>query len=396
MTRGAATNTFAGNDPADTFACCWLRSIDEIDANEWDALEGDGNPFLQHAFLAALEHQGCVGPDTGWIPQHLVLYRQGRLQAAMPGYLKLHSYGEFVFDWAWAEASERAGWPYYPKLVSAIPYTPVTGPRFLLAQQKTPRDCVQQLLMACVERAQQQPLSSSHWLFTPGKDDELIRAEHFLERWGCQFHWYNQNYRDFDDYLQALTSKRRKQIRKERREAAAAPVDIVLRHGAELSAEELQAYHTLYCSTYDRKWGFPALSLEFFQELAVQMPQQLILILARRAGKIVAGAHFLRGENCLYGRNWGCSEYHSNVHFEMCYYRGIEYCIDNGLAVFEAGAQGEHKLFRGFKPVKTRSYHWIRELELRRAIAEFLHHERADITQYIQHMSAHEPYRTRD
>ena len=371
----------------------WVESIDAVAASDWDALEGTDNPFLQHAFLAALEHHGCVGGDTGWLPKHLLLYQNGQLSGAMPGYIKLHSYGEFVFDWSWAEASERAGWHYYPKLISAIPHTPVTGPRFLLAATADPHRCIPLMVDACLRLVETERLSSMHWLFLSAGQCALLQRPHIVERWGCQFHWDNPGYQCFDDYLGALNAKRRKQIRKERREAAGAPVEIVLRHGGELRDQDLRAYHHLYCSTYDRKWGFPALSLGFFKELSVQMPEQLLLVLARHDGRTVAGAHLLRGADTLYGRNWGCSEHHRSLHFEMCYYRGIEYCIAQGLSVFEAGAQGEHKLFRGFRPVKVRSRHWLREPALGRAVSEFLEHERIDIGEYITRMSAHEPFR---
>ncbi len=384
--------THASKSTLGAMQCRWLSSIDEIAASDWDALHNGHNPFLQHVFLAALEHNGCVGGDTGWLPNHLVLFHNEQLLGAMPGYIKLHSHGEFVFDWSWAEASERAGWHYYPKLVSAIPYTPVTGPRFLLSAQADPERSIDLMVGECLRLTQHQSMSSVHWLFPDSQQNALMRHGELAERWDCQFHWHNHDYDDFEGYLAHLTSKRRKQIRKERREAATAPVEIILRHGDELSEAQIKGYHELYCSTYDRKWGFPALTLGFFQELAARMPQQLILILAHRNGRYIAGAHLLRGTNTLYGRNWGCTEHHRSLHFEMCYYQGINYCINQGLAVFEAGAQGEHKIFRGFRPVKVRSRHWIREPALRRAIIEYLGHERKDIDNYIEQISGHEPF----
>ena len=371
---------------------CWLRNIDEVAADDWDRLQCADNPFLSHAFLAALEHNGCVSGQSGWIPNHLVLFHGSELYAAMPGYIKMHSQGEFVFDWSWAEASERAGWRYYPKLISAVPHTPVTGPRFLLAADADPQVSIDLLTQECIRHAQQHNFSSVHWLFNNAEQSACMRDNEIVERWDCQFHWHNDGYSDFDDYLRALTSKRRKQVRKERREAATAPVEITLLHGAELGEAEILAYHALYSSTYDRKWGYPALSFEFFMEMAAQLPDQLILILARRDGEYVAGAHLLRGNDTLYGRNWGCHEHYRSLHFEMCYYRGIEYCIEHGLTVFEAGAQGEHKIFRGFKPVKMRSQHWIREPALRQAIVEYLQRERSDIDAYIDQMLTHQPY----
>lgn len=381
---------------ADGYTCRVIDNLQQVPAAQWDRLAGGDNPFLQHGFLGALERTGCVGTAQGWAPQHLLLERAGALLGACPAYLKEHSFGEFVFDWGWAEAYERNGLAYYPKWLCAVPFTPATGPRLLCAPGAD-RAAVQQALVAgAVQLAQQAGLSSAHWLFTDAEDTAAMERFGLLRRWGCQFHWHNPGYRDLQDYLEALTSKRRKQVRKERREAAQAPVSVELKHGDELSEEEIAQYHALYCSTYDRKWGQPSLTLEFFLDLAEHLPRTLILVLAKRGARAVAGAHLLRGNSALFGRNWGCSEQHRSLHFEMCYYRGIEYCIEHGLARFEAGAQGEHKLTRGFLPVRTHSFHWIRDARFHDAIAEFLVRERAQTAQYLRAAAAHSPFRSRD
>ena len=382
----------AARDPV-ALSCRAVDGMGAVDAGAWDAMTGGDNPFLSHDFLSTLEQTGCVGASEGWLPHHLLLYRDERLAGACPAYLKDNSYGEFVFDWGWAEAYQRHGLDYYPKLLSAVPFTPAAGPRLLCAPGEDRSLVCRGLVSAAVQFAGQAELSSAHWLFTDADDTRELEGLPLLHRWGCQFHWHNAPFRDFQDYLDALTSKRRKQVRRERREAASAPVAVELRHGDELSEADIAAYHALYCSTYDRKWGYPSLSLEFFLRLAERMPRRLIIILARREGRCVAGAHLLRGDSALFGRNWGCSEHHRSLHFEICYYRGIEYCIEQGLARFEAGAQGEHKLTRGFLPVRTSSFHWIRDARFRDAIGEFVARERAETRGYIHAAGLHSPYR---
>jgi len=370
-----------------------IGALAEVPAAHWDRLAGADNPFLRHAFLDALERHGCVGDAAGWRPHHLLLYCGEALAGACPMYLKSHSYGEFVFDWGWADAYERNGLRYYPKLLCAVPFTPVPGPRLLAAPGADRALVVRGLVAAAVQLAEETGLSSAHWLFTAAEDSAALEALPLLARHGHQFHWHNPGYRDFQDYLDALTAKRRKQVRKERREAAAAPVEVELKHGDELTESEIAAYHRLYCSTYDRKWGYPSLTLEFFLDLAERMPRSLLLVLGKRRGRCVAGAHLLRGESGLFGRNWGCSEQHRSLHFEICYYRGIEYCIEHRLARFEAGAQGEHKLSRGFLPVRTHSFHWIRDARFRDAIDDYLRRERAENRAYIEAAAAHSPFR---
>jgi len=393
---GRAHASAAGGDtrPAiPELTCRVAESLDEVSAEDWNRIAATGQPFLRHEFLAALEHCGCVGDDAGWYPRHLLFHAGEVLVAAAPMYLKTHSYGEFVFDWSWADAYARAGLDYYPKLVSAIPFTPVAGPRLLLDPGMPAEPLKRAVASAALEVAERSGVSSLHWLFTEEADTQALDSSGFLIRTGCQFHWPNPGFRDFQDYLDGLRSKKRKQIRRERREAARSGLDIELLSGPDLSDSQCDAYHDLYASTYDRKWGYPSLSREFFYEVCRSMGDSFLLVLARNAGRYVAGAHLFRGQQRIYGRNWGCSEYHRSVHFEMCYYRPIEYCIEHGLDVFEAGAQGEHKLSRGFLPVLTRSAHGILHPAFRRAVAEFLSREHLEIRRYAAEMTEHSPFR---
>ena len=380
-------------DDGEPLLCRIVESINDIDQAQWDQLGNGRNPFLRHAFLSALENTGCVDRDSGWIARHFVLEAGGRVIGAMPGYLKLHSYGEFVFDWGWAEAYERHGLHYYPKLISAVPFTPATGPRLLSAADADHALVVRGLAQSAIQFCDEAQLSSCHWLFTDVDDTRELDQLPLIHRQGCQYHWHRDGFRDFQDYLDALTSKRRKQVKKERREAAASGLEIQVLHGDELDERDIAAYHALYSSTYDRKWGYPSLTLEFFLNLSERAPRELLMVLARRGHKTIAGAHLLVGADTLYGRNWGCAEQHRGLHFEMCYYQGIEYCVRHGLDRFEAGAQGEHKITRGFLPVATHSFHQIRDPDFRRAIDDFVHRERAGIAEQIRIMQAHSPFR---
>ena len=368
--------------------------IADVPASQWDAVAGDDYPFTRHAFLDALERHGCVGEQVGWIPSHLLLHINGRLAGAAPAYLKLHSQGEFVFDWSWAEAYSHHGFRYYPKLVCAIPFTPSTGPR-LLVHPDAPQSAARQALTAgAIKISKAARASSCHWLFPREDDAAALESGGLLMRSGCQFHWTNRGYRDFQDYLDALTSKRRKEIRRERRDAASAPVEIEIHDGHTAAEAHWHAYHALYSSTYDRKWGYPALTASFFTSVAQSLPDHTLLALAKRGAHYVAGAHCFVGRDTLFGRNWGCTEQHRGLHFEICYYRLIEHCIRRGLSRFDAGAQGEHKLMRGFLPVETCSAHWIEHPGFREAITRFLAEERAGLQRYRHAMERHSPYRT--
>ena len=372
------------------------EQLEQLPAEQWNALAHDDNPFLRHEFLSALERQGCVGDGTGWLPRHLVIEDETGIAAACPLYVKLHSYGEFVFDWAWADAWERAGQRYYPKLVVAVPFTPVTGPRLLVRPGADREPLAQALVAGALELARRVEASSVHWLFPTGAEADALEQLGLLRRAGCQFHWHNPGHADFDAFLATLTSKRRKQIRRERREAAGAPVSMHMSAAADMEPRRWREYHALYTSTYDRKWGYPPLTAGWFEELARSMPRSLLLSWAERDGRMVAGAHFLLGGNVLYGRNWGASEFHPSLHFELCYYRAIEYCIAHGIERFEAGAQGEHKLTRGFLPTTPWSSHWLAHAAFRRGVADFLRRERAGVDAYIDEMDAHTPFRRAD
>ena len=396
--EASADESDAGSRPKDgstpDLAVTTIGRIADVPASQWDALAGEDHPFTRHAFLDALERHGCVGEPVGWIPSHILMHADGQLVGATPAYVKLHSQGEFVFDWSWAEAYSRHGLEYYPKLVSAIPFTPSTGPR-LLVRPGAPRRMVKRALAAsAVEISKAMHASSFHWLFPRETDAAALEGSGLLIRSGCQFHWTNRGYRDFQDYLDALTSKRRKEIRRERRDAASAPVEIEIHDGRTATEEHWCAYHALYSSTYDRKWGYAALTPSFFTSVAESLPEQTLVVLAKRGGRYVAGAHCFVGRDTLFGRNWGCIEHYRGLHFEICYYRLIEYCIRHRLLRFDAGAQGEHKLMRGFLPVETHSAHWIREPRFREAIGRFLAEERAALRGYRNAMEGHSPYRT--
>lgn len=365
-----------------------------VAAQQWDALDHAGNPFLRHAFLNALEQHDCVGPRWGWLPQHVLLHDDNQqLVGALPMYIKDNSYGELVFDWAWAEAYERHGLAYYPKLVAAVPYTPVTGPRLLCSPGEKRQAIKTALARAAVDHARQLEVSSLHILFPDEEDSRLLEQHDMLTRVGVQFHWQNQDYAAFDDFLAALASKKRKKIRQERRRVRDAGIEIELLNGHDTTEQHWQVFHDFYCSTFYRKSGYPTLSLAFFIELARSMPDEVLLIMAKHEGQYVAGAFNLRSEDTLYGRHWGCSAHFDKLHFEVCYYAAIEYCIANRLRHFEAGAQGEHKLSRGFLPVQTRSAHWIANEGFRAAIADFITREQHGMANYTEVLSEHTPFR---
>ena len=372
-----------------------LTSLSDIAAPQWDALHSGRNPFVRHAFLRGLEEHGCLRPQWGWTPLHATLWDGDVLVAAAPGYLKANSHGEFVFDYAWAAALERAGRDYYPKWLFAVPYTPVNGPR-LLARDPAARRA---LCVAIADETQRRALSSLHVNFLPHAESDNCPPA-WLERNDVQFHWRNPandqgvaKWRDFDDFIAALQSKKRKNIRAERAQVRRAGIGFRVVHGDQASATDIAAMHALYCYTFADKGNSPALTLEFFQHLAQTMPRQLMLILAERRGEIVAGALCLRGGDTLYGRYWGSTEEIPGLHFETCYYQGIDYCLREGLAVFEPGAQGEHKIARGFLPVLTRSQHHFVQPGLDEAFARWCAEERQSIRCYRDAVLAHSPYR---
>lgn len=370
-----------------------VQRLSDIPAAHWDALAGSENPFVSHAFLSGLEEHDCLIAH-GWRPCHFVVFSGTTLLGALPLYLRGNSHGEFVFDWSWAEAYERAGGRYYPKLVSAIPFTPVSGPRFLVHDEvKHPDEMRALLLESVLEFAQRNRLSSWHCLFPDAPTSDWLGNAELLPRHTCQFHWHNPGYRDFQDFLDTLSSKPRKQIRRERRGVAEAGVEILRLIGAEITPELWQVFYTFYCSTFAQHWGSPRLTLPFFQSLSEKLPHQTLLILARQDGDWIAGAFALLGSHTLFGRHWGCTREVPFLHFELCYYQTIEHCIQLKLRSVDAGVQGEHKLPRGFEPVAALSFHWLRDPGFRTAVQHYLDQERLQVRQYVDDLRLHLPYR---
>jgi predicted N-acyltransferase len=363
-----------------------VQRLADIPAAEWDACAGADNPFLSHAFLEALEASESAAAETGWLPQHLALEdEEGRLLGAVPLYLKTHSYGEYVFDWGWASAYERAGGRYYPKLQCAVPFTPVTGPRLLLRPDAGP-DAADTLIAAMIELARRHKVSSLHVTFPTPAEWERLGAAGFLLRTGRQFHWENQGYASFDAFLDALNSRKRKQIRRERRDALAGGIEIETVTGDAIGREHWDAFFRFYRATSDRKWGEAYLTRRFFTLIGERLAERIVLILARKGGRYIAGALNLVGGDTLYGRNWGCIGEHPFLHFEVCYYRAIDFAIARGLKRVEAGAQGEHKIQRGYLPSPIYSAHWIRDPGFARAVEDFLVRERRSIAQEMEHL----------
>jgi predicted N-acyltransferase len=368
--------------------------ITAVPAASWDDCAGGGNPFLCHAFLAALEQSGSAKGKTGWQPQHLIMENgAGRIVGVAPAYAKSHSYGEYVFDHGWAQAFERAGGRYYPKLQVSVPFTPATGPRLLIAADAEPDSARAALIAGLKAVAENRGLSSVHATFLTEPDRLAFEAAGWMTRIGCQYHWSNDGYAGFDDFLGALSSRKRKSIRKERQEVAASGVELVTLTGGDLKKEHWDAFFGFYIDTSDRKWGSPYLNRDFFHRIGRTMADKIVLVMARHQGKWVAGALNLLGSDTLFGRNWGCGADFRFLHFETCYYRAIDFAIAHGLKRVEAGAQGEHKIQRGYLPVETISAHWIAHPGLAGAIANFLEHERSAMRAQIAALSEHSPFR---
>jgi len=374
----------------------WHARLDEISAADWDALRADDNPFLSHAFLAGLEQHGCLRRKHGWQPHHLGLYRDQKLVAAAPMYLKGNSHGEFVFDWSWANAYAQNGLDYYPKLLCAVPYSPVTGPRLLCGQSADSDSLRHALLAAMIEQTRQMQLSSAHLNFPHAADAELLAtlASEWLPRFDWQFHWHNRGYRDFGDFLDALSAKKRKNIRQERSKVEAAGVRCETIEGRDLTPIHWRWLHRFYLATFDMKGNLPALTADFFTHLGSTLADNVVAVIAYRDAQPIAGALCLRSSSTLYGRYWGCEEEVPGLHFEACYYQGIDYCIRHKLTLFEPGAQGEHKLARGFLPSKTHSFHHIVDSRFRDAIARSLKHEARGLEEYRTDLLSHSPYAT--
>lgn len=370
------------------------RALSEIPAADWDALHDGRNPFIAHAFLHGLEAAGCLRDDWGWSACHLGLWEGDLLVAAAPGYLKSNSHGEFVFDHAWAHAYARHGLDYFPKWLGGVPYSPVTGPRLLARDASSKRA----LLDAIGVFLQQSGLSSAHVNFHETADEAVFDAT-WLLREDIQYHWHNGHsdetpaWKDFEDFLAAMDHKHRKNIRQERRKVRDAGITFRVVHGDEAGDDDLAAMHGFYLQTFAEYGNSPALTLAFLHHLAHAMPRQLVIVLAEREGAPIAGALCMRGGDTLYGRYWGASELHPGLHFEACYYQGIEYCLREGLARFEPGAQGRHKIARGFLPTIVRSRHRIADPRFAEAIGAWCAEERAATRRHLVELQAHSPFR---
>ncbi|WP_448478142.1 GNAT family N-acetyltransferase [Pseudoxanthomonas mexicana] len=370
----------------------FLPSLADVSARDWDALHDGRNPFVSHAFLHGLESQGCLRRDWGWIPHHVTLWEGDTLVAAAPGYLKDNSHGEFVFDHAWAHAYARYGLDYYPKWLCAVPYSPVTGPR-LLAQDAAHRKA---LLTAVRDEVLRLGLSSAHVNFHAEDEDDAFASD-WLPRIDVQYHWRNPgHWRDFDGFLADFDHKHRKNIRQERAKVQRAGVVIRTVHGDEATAADLEAMFGFYLRTFQDYGNSPALTLPFLQHLARTMPRQLVMFLADHDDRTIAGALCLRGHDTLYGRYWGAEAPLPGLHFETCYYQGIAYCLREGLARFEPGAQGEHKIARGFLPAWVRSRHWIADPEFAGALAHWCDEESQAVRRYARTLQSHSPFKQQD
>lgn len=368
------------------------ESIDDIDAAIWNTLAATDNPFISHAFLAGLEHTGCVRAEFGWRAQHLTLYDGDAMVGALPLYVKANSHGEYVFDWAWADAWERAGGDYYPKFLCAVPYSPVTGPRLLVGDGADAGKRRATLAAALRELTERTGLSSVHVDFLRGEETDAF-DETWLARSDWQFQWSNPgDWRDFADFLDALTHKRRGAIRRERTQVVEAGVECEFRDGGTLTDIEWRSMHHLYTHTFDEKGNTPTLTLDFFRHLGAAFPQRSHVAFARRGHDIVAGALFLSSGDTLYGRYWGAREQVQGMHFELCYYQGIACCLKHGLRRFEPGAQGLHKLARGFLPTRTHSRHYIADSGFRTAIQMSLQREAALLERRGRELQAHSPF----
>jgi predicted N-acyltransferase len=379
-------------DGSATLTLTLHQAIKEIPPEDWDACAGDGNPFVSHAFLSALEDSGSANSRTGWLPQHAVLRTaDGTVIGAVPMYAKSHSYGEYVFDHGWAQAIERTGQSYYPKLQVAVPFSPVPGPRLL--RRPDSGLPIAALANALEQACKSLDLSSVHVTFCSEEEWRELGTAGWLQRLGMQFHWENKGYADFEGFLGALSSRKRKVLRRERRDANAAGLTFHALSGSDITEAHWDAFYRFYQSTVDRKWGSAYLTRRFFSLLGERLGHRVVLMYAENAGKPVAGALNLAGSEALYGRNWGCRGDWPFLHFELCYYRAIDWAIEHGLQRVEAGAQGRHKIQRGYLPKPTYSAHWITHAGLRRAVGNFLVEERAGIQADMAALAEDSPFR---
>lgn len=368
-------------------------TLSHLNPTDWDALTG-GNPTLRHAFLQSLVDAGCTSAETGWLPQFLTLWRadrdgRKRLCGAVPLYLKGHSYGEYVFDWAWAEAYHRHGLDYYPKLLAAVPFTPCTGAR-LMAHTAADREM---LLAGLLSLARRNEISSLHILFPTAEEHRSMVAAGMMARTAVQFHWQNADFASFDEFLATMSHDKRKKVKQERRRVADAGITFRRLVGGDIGAADWDFFTRCYERTYREHHSTPYLNRAFFDLIGERMPENILMIVAEREGRPIASALNLFNQATLYGRYWGAMEFHSGLHFETCYYQALAFCIERGIAVFEGGAQGEHKLARGFLPVACQSAHWLKDARFARAVEDFLVHETGGIAQYVNELADSSPFR---
>jgi uncharacterized protein len=371
-----------------------VTSVLSINRDDWDRLANPAgaefNPLVSHDFFRCLEEAGCAVAQTGWAARHILMEDEtGRVRGIAPCYRKRHSAGEYVFDHGWADAYERAGGQYYPKLQVAVPFTPVTGPRLFASTEADRRELASGLIALCT----QEQASSVHLTFLPEEDWTALGGKLWLQRTDIQFQWMNAGYARFDDFLASLSSQKRKNIRKERASVAKAGITLHALTGTAIQERHWDAFHDFYMDTGARKWGTPYLNREFFSLISAAMSEHILLVIAERAGRMIAGALNFIGSHALYGRNWGAVEHHDNLHFETCYYQAIDFAIARGLSRVEAGAQGAHKLARGYLPRKTFSLHYLSHPGLQRAVANYLEAERLGVDEHQQALAAHSPFR---
>ncbi len=365
-----------------------IENIADIPAAGWDALTG-GNPFVSHAYLYALQESGCATAEFGWQAQFITLWQDGQLLGAMPLYLKMNSFGEHVFDFAWADAYRQHGLRYYPKLVSLVPFSPVTGSKLL-----APTDELKTMLLdAALALAKDTGVSSLHCLFLDEADVRVARSRGMMLRQDVQFHWRNDGYRNFDDYLAALSRDKRKRIKQDRRRVKDAGITLQCITGDVATAEQWAFFASCYSLTRQTHHSPPALNDEFFHRIGAALPQHTLLVIASREGKMIASALNIVTDEVLYGRSWGAFEFHSGLHFEACFYQAIEFCIARGIGTFEGGAGGEHKLARGFLPETTHSAHWLAHPEFARAVENYLQRETEAVAEYVDELKGHSPYK---
>ena len=370
-----------------------IHSMAQVDVADWNRLAGEAYPFMRHEFLRALEQSGSVCEQSGWIASHLLVLNDDQLVAFMPLYLKQHSWGEYVFDQQWAEAYQQQGLDYYPKWLTAIPLTPCQGTRIVIQAAIDPLEVMHTLLNFIKQLSEQHGISSWHCLFPDLQQLEQLRSLGLSIREGVQFHWFNQSYRDFNDFLFTLNASKRKMLKRERRRVSEQGVRLLRITGQDVSELQWQVFFQFYTMTYLKRGSQPYLNLAFFQQIAATMGEQLLLVLAIKDNKTIAAALSFVGSDTLYGRYWGCYEDYNSLHFEACYYQGLDYCIEHGLKRFDSGAQGEHKIARGFEPVTTYSAHWIKDVRFAKAIEHFLVREQKAMQHYKQDAASYLPFK---